>query len=94
MSTPGGSATLGYRLSPKNKCLNPRLPRSIEGQLDRDIADLTILLDPGTEHESRRYNEIDPSTLADFADARADLITGAAAAGTTRHSNPPAGKGA
>jgi RNA polymerase sigma factor (sigma-70 family) len=41
----GGAAS--YRFSSKNKCLNPRVPVWLEGRLDHDITDLTILLQRG-----------------------------------------------
>ena len=72
--------TVGYHLSPKNVCLDPKWPLRLEGRVDHDIADLTILLDPG---EVRRLEiagmlDIDPAALADFNDAKAGPITGVA----------------
>jgi RNA polymerase sigma factor (sigma-70 family) len=68
----------GYRLSTKNKCLDPRLPNVLRGQLDHDITDLTILFEPGEAPQSGHVSlgEIDPATLADFKDAEAGPITG------------------
>ncbi len=60
-----------YRLSGKNRCLNPDESRRFEGRLDRDITDLTILLEPGMQpergHVGRR--QLDQAALADFEDA-------------------------
>ena len=68
----------GYRLSPRNKCLSPG-SCFIEGQLDRDITDLTILFEPGEAPrlgDVRSYMHLDPTALADFKDAAAGPITG------------------
>ena len=46
----------------------------LEGQLDHDIADLTILLEPGAEPE--HDFDPDPALVADFNDAKAGPITG------------------
>ena len=60
----------GYRVSAKNKCRNPIIGECLEGQLERDITDLTILLEPGEEARRAQFDEIDPAILADFNDAR------------------------
>jgi hypothetical protein len=65
----------GYHISAKNKCRLPLGPcASLEGQLDHDIIDLTILLDPGPEPNATI--EDDPAAWADFNDAKAGPITG------------------
>ena len=69
----------GYRLSAKNKCLDPSSSHAgLEGQLDHDIGDLTILLEPGSkpERDDESYWKIDPAVLADFRDAKGGPITG------------------
>ena len=48
------------------------------GQLDRDLTDLTILVEPGKEPGFRSIDEIDPAVLADFNDAESGPITGVA----------------
>ncbi|MFI5387336.1 MAG: sigma-70 family RNA polymerase sigma factor [Fimbriimonadales bacterium] len=66
----------GYRFSPKNKCLNPELHR-LEGQLDRNITDLTILFEPDKEPVFlTSIQSVDPAIIADFNDAKAGPITG------------------
>ena len=67
-----------YRLSAKNLCLNPTAPYRLEGQLDHDITDLTILLEPGVQLDFPIVDshEVDPAVEADFNDARARPITG------------------
>jgi hypothetical protein len=69
----------GYRLSSRNKCLNPRLPTTLTGRLDHDILDLTILFEPGEAPTTHIVNlrAIDPTTLADFQDAESGPLTGA-----------------
>ena len=68
-----------YELSTKNLCRDPSLG-SLEGQLDRDITDLTILLDPIAKPDLTgvfpRHSDVDPAVEADFEDARAGPITG------------------
>ncbi len=66
-----------YRLSAKNRCLNPSFPCSIEGRLDHDVTDLTILLEPGAQPISNELREdVDPALIAEFNDAKAGPITG------------------
>jgi hypothetical protein len=66
-----------YHVSGKNKCLHPNMP-FLEGQLERDITDLTILLEPGPDADGDRTSltDIDPTVRADFNDAKAGPITG------------------
>ncbi len=64
-----------YRLSAKNKCLNLRTMNHIEGRLERDIADLTILVEPGEPIEPP-CDFADLTSLADFYDAQSGPITG------------------
>ena len=60
---------------PRTHVANRLAHRStLEGQLDHDISDLTILLEPG--EEAGRANDIDPAVIADFNDAKAGPITG------------------
>ncbi len=69
------STTLpGYRLSRKNKCLDPNFPDRLRGMVDRDITDLTILLEPG--ETPKRVPEVAPALPADFNFAKAGPITG------------------
>ena len=67
-----------YRLSAKNLCLNPYARYRLEGQLDHDITDLTILFEPGVQPEVPLADpdEIDPAVEADFNDSKAGPITG------------------
>ncbi len=65
-----------YRVSAKNKCRNPMIGECLEGQLEHDITDLTILLEPGREREQVNFDQVDPAVLADFNDAKAGPITG------------------
>jgi RNA polymerase sigma-70 factor (ECF subfamily) len=73
----GGS---NYRVSAQNKCWNPFLKNCLEGRLDHDITDLTILLEPdrGAARDTRSYSEVDPALVADFNDAKVGPITGVA----------------
>ncbi len=70
----------GYRLSPRNKCADPETGPSLEGRLDQDITDLTILFEPDPAHRRRglvnRNWDVDPAVVADFEDAKAGPITG------------------
>ena len=73
-----------YGYSAQNRCRNPEHPSFLEGQLDRDIADLTILLDPNAQTDELRpplppfghFSDRDPAAIADFNDAKAGPITG------------------
>ncbi len=67
-----------YVFSPRNKCLNPKFPLVLEGRVDRDITDLTILHEPGNIDDliSRSLRKIDPARLSRFNDAKAGPITG------------------
>jgi hypothetical protein len=69
-----------YRLSEKNRSLNPEFPIAIEGRLDHDVTDLTVLLEPGaqTKLDLAGLDDIDPAVIADFNDAKAGPITGVA----------------
>ena len=66
---------LDYRLSPANRCLDPQIPTRLLGQLDRDIADLTILFEAG-EQSQQDIPIVDAAVVADFNDAKAGPITG------------------
>jgi thiol-disulfide isomerase/thioredoxin len=63
----------GYRISVRNKCLDPLNPFRLVGKLDRDIDDLTILFEPGEEPETN----YDPGPAADFKEAKSGTIAGA-----------------
>ena len=63
----------GYRLSPRNKCLDPLNFYRLVGKLDRDVDDLIILFEPGEEPESN----YDPGAREDFNEARSGTIAGA-----------------
>jgi AhpC/TSA family len=67
-----------YRLSPKNKCLDPEQPNHLEGTITTDISNLTILLEPGVEPEAASVVAfgVDPALVADFQAAKAGPITG------------------
>ena len=69
-------ANQDYRLSTKNKCLEPFFRHALEGWLDRNIVDLTILLEPGKTIDRDPNSNIDPAVRADFNDAKAGPITG------------------
>ena len=58
-----------FHFSAKNRCLNPRQPKLIEGQVNRDITDLKILLEPGAGPPHRFRNQLDPAVVADFDEA-------------------------
>jgi RNA polymerase sigma factor (sigma-70 family) len=75
--TADGKDPPGYRLSARNKCLDPRFPWKITGRLDRDVTDLTVLFEPGEADHPGYYFAVDPKAVLDFADARAGTITGA-----------------
>ncbi len=77
---PGNGVRYPYRLSEKNRCLNPDGSCRLEGRLDRDITNLTILLEPGMppeRHHIRRH-QLDQTALADFEDAKSGPFTGVA----------------
>ncbi len=63
----------GYRLSVKNKCMDPLNRYVLWGQLPRDITDLVILFEPGDDPP----HSLAPGPLADFKEAKAGPITGA-----------------
>ncbi len=60
-------APAGYRLSGKNKCVDPLNPYLLMGRVDRDIADLTILFEPGNQPPP----SVDPDRLEAFKEAQA-----------------------
>ncbi len=64
----------GYFVSAKNRCHGPSGFDDLKGQLGHDIADLTILLEPGAE--PKHDSDPDPALVADFNDAKAGPITG------------------
>lgn len=53
----------GYRLSPKNECASPLNPGLLEGRVDRDVSDLTILYEPGDVRKRRLEDYNDPAFL-------------------------------
>ena len=63
----------GYRLSTRNKCLDPLNRFRIMGQLHGDRDDLVILFEPGDDPPLSH----DPGPLADFKEAKAGPIMGA-----------------
>ncbi len=79
VEVPRDPAATRYRVSAQNKCSHPAANNQLEGQLDHDITDLTILLEPDPEQDlqlRRSIEDIDLAVLADFKDARAGPITG------------------
>jgi RNA polymerase sigma factor (sigma-70 family) len=62
----------GYRLSSRNKCLDPINRFRLMGQLRGNRDDLVILFEPGEDPP----NSLDPGPLADFKEAKAGPITG------------------
>jgi hypothetical protein len=71
-----GLARPGFRLSPRNACLDPGAPWQLSGQLNRDITDLTIPFEKGNIPEPSQ----DPAALAAFQKASAGPIAGIPAA--------------
>ncbi len=73
----------GYRLSVRNRCLDPVSGSELIGQLDHDKSDLTILLEPAkTGARAGTGNGIqtpDSAALAQFRQAAAGPITGVTA---------------
>ncbi len=65
-------APAGYRVSATNKCLDPLNPYTLIGRVDRDVADLTILFEPGAQPPPSHA----PERLAAFKEAQAGPITG------------------
>ncbi|HEY2156025.1 MAG TPA: hypothetical protein VGH33_10380, partial [Isosphaeraceae bacterium] len=63
----------GYRLSAKNRCMDPLNRFRLMGQLRDDITDLVILFEPGDDPPLSHA----PGPLADFNEAKAGPITGA-----------------
>ena len=77
MTYPSGPAVPAYRLSSKNKCLDPRRCLHLVGRITGDIRDLTILLEPGPPPESEiPDDDLDPAIVADYNDATFGPITG------------------
>ncbi len=72
---PGNNRLLppGYRLSSRNKCVDPLNPFLLAGRLDRDVDNLTILFEPGEKPDS----DYSPGALADFKEAKSSTIAGA-----------------
>jgi RNA polymerase sigma factor (sigma-70 family) len=72
------AAETRYRVSPENACRNPQVENQLEGRVERDISDLTILLDPdfSPKRELHLIRDVDPAMLADFNDAKAGPING------------------
>ena len=73
---PKGRAPSGYRVSARNKCLDPNFPEELWGKLNGDITDLTILIEPGEEPKWDLYWHVDPALVAEFNEAKAGPITG------------------
>ena len=72
------SALPGYRLSARNKCLDPTFPDRLQGMIKADITNLTIGLDSGDAPEAASIIPfgIDPARVADFEEAKTGPITG------------------
>jgi hypothetical protein len=51
-------------------------PDTLSGQLDHDVTELTILIEPSGDPRTMDPLRIDPTILADFSDAKAGPITG------------------
>ena len=74
---PSGPAVPAYRLSAKNKCLDPGRRLQLVGRSTGDIRDLTILLEPGPAPDYDIPDQaLDPALVADYNDAAAGPITG------------------
>jgi hypothetical protein len=65
-------APAGYRVSARNKCLDPLNPWRLVGRIDQDMADLTILFEPG-EQPAPNFA---PDLQAVFKESQAGPITG------------------
>ena len=73
----------GYRLSAKNECASPHNPGLLEGRVDRDVSDLTILYEPSGGEERGAANRNDSGSreaMKLFDDRRKRLIGGVAPA--------------
>jgi hypothetical protein len=73
---PGTSAPARYCFSQKNKCREPHMSVRLTGQLNHDILDLTILVEPTNQSVWRLRLVGDADVIADFNDAKAGPITG------------------
>ena len=65
-------APAGYRLSSRNRCRDPLNTYLLMGRADRDVADLTILFEPGAQDPPSREIRIREA----FEEAKAGPITG------------------
>ncbi len=65
-------APAGYRVSAKNKCLDPLNPWRLVGRIERDMSGLTILFEPGEQPSLSLASD----RLAAFKEAQAGPITG------------------
>jgi hypothetical protein len=74
-----GSIIKGYVLSPKNECASPLNPGQLEGRIDLDVSDLTVLYEPGDRRPFKPPNYNDPvfrETIQAFRARREQLIKG------------------
>ncbi len=62
----------GYRLAPAMPCVSPLSPYRMQGRLDRDVLDFTVLFEAG---DAPRMT-LDPGRLKDFEEAKAGPIAG------------------
>jgi RNA polymerase sigma factor (sigma-70 family) len=65
-------APAGYHVSARNLCLDPLNPWLLVGRVDGDVADLTILFEPGEQPPP----SFAPAALAAFKEAQAGPVTG------------------
>jgi hypothetical protein len=69
----------GYEMSSKNECADPVNPGLLEGRVDRDVSDLTILYEPSGGGERRPPKHEDPQvpmTMDSSLARRRQLIGG------------------
>jgi hypothetical protein len=69
-------APAGYRVSARNKCRDPLNPYRLVGRVDRDVANLTILFEPGEQpppsHALAAFKEAQTGPITGVPPARAD----------------------
>ena len=71
-----GKMPPGYVLSLKNRCLDLERPHLLVGQLDHDISDLTILVEPAKNRKSAFELNLEPTAAAEYYEAHYGPITG------------------
>jgi hypothetical protein len=67
---------VAYQLAASNRCRNPRVTTQLEGEIIRDISDLTLLLEPVDPQDLVKPWPIDASLIARFEKARNGPIAG------------------